>query len=856
VNTINRVRLAGSAAVLALVTGAMPAWAQDQSQQPPAPATAQSGQAVPAQAGPETAQPVNQADRTEDAGSNGNVGEIIVTAQFRQQRLQDTPLAITAVDAATLEARNQTRLTDITAQAPSVQLQPVPAGAGTGMSAYIRGLGQADQSPSVEPGVGIYVDDVYFATITASIFDLVDLDRVEVLRGPQGTLAGMNSEGGAIKLYSRKPTGEGGYVEASLGSYNRRDFRASADFALIPETLFARVSGLYRQRDGFVKRLDYACTHPNDPDVVAGRLKSMANGTNCKLGEMGDQDVKAIRGSLRWLGGDKLEVNVIGDYTKDKSQTQASTLLRAANNPNVTVPYQGVAYDNRFVPYGVNRGDTVYNDPYITYANFYDPGVTFAPATTQGPGGAAAARNGAFIVPSASQVDGWGLSGTVDYQISDNLTFKSITGYRKYDSLSGDDNDGSPIVFIMQQQQFFHKQFSEEGRLSGKFLDNTLNFTVGAIYFHQRTRYYNKNDSPFAGFGTAAQPTFAFINDDVVVNKQIAGFANASWDATDQLVLEGGVRFTHQKKEYTFGRFAFDGSGAPFLPLSDPANPLNGRVGLFKGNNVDYRAVASYKFTPAVMGYAQFATGFKGGGITPRPYFPEQVLGFGPERVRSYELGVKSDLFDRLLRVNADVYYMDFLGYQGTPDVCVDASGNPLQGPPGTRGLCGQYLNLGDAKVKGFELEATLRPFEGMTIEGSTSYNDFKFKTPNINTQDFRKGDTRPGIGKFKWSVGAQYLADLGDFGTLSPRIDFVHTPGFCGSLARLCVSDPIRRVDSYDIVNARLTYRSPDRDWSLALEATNLFDKTYYINKVVTQYASGQPGRPREIALTLRRNF
>jgi len=802
--------------------------------------------------GPKTAQPANQADRTEDAGNTPAAGEIVVTAQFRQQRLQDTPIAITAINGALLEARNQTRLVDVTQQAPSVQLQPTIAGAGKGMTAFIRGLGQADISPSVEPGVGIYVDDVYFATLTASIFDLVDLDRIEILRGPQGTLAGMNSEGGAIKLYSRKPTGQGGYVEAALGNYARRDFRASADFTLVPGTLFARLSGIYRSRDGYVKQLDYACSHPNDPDVAAGRLRPLNPGPSCKVGTLGDQDVKAIRGSLRWAPGDRLEVNLIGDYTKDTSRTQASTLLRAANNPASTIPYQGVAYDNRFVPSGPFRGDTVNNSPYITYANFFDPGTTFS----ANPNGTPNRPNGPFIVDPRAGVDGWGVSGTIDWKVTDAITLKSITGYREYDSLAGDDNDGSPINYILEQQLFQHRQVSEELRLSGKFADGRVLVTIGGIYFDQRTRYYNKNDSPFVGFGTPAQPTFAFIQDDYVDMTQKAVFGNASWTPTDRLTFEGGIRATRQTKDYRYGRFAFDGSGQPFFPLSDPANPLNGRVGRFAGTNVDYRAVASYKVTPATLAYAQFATGFKGGGVAARPYFPEQVLGFGPEKVRSYELGLKTDLFDRRLRVNGDVYYMDFVGYQGTPNVCVDASGNPLPGLPGTPGLCGQTANLGDAKLKGFEVEVTARPFGGLVLEANASLNDFEFKTPRINTTDFRKGDSRPGIGRFKYSFAAQYDVDLGDAGSLSPRVDFVHTPGFCGSLAQLCVTDPIRYVSSYNLVNARLTYRTADRNWSVAVEATNLFDKLFYHNKIVTFYAGAQPGPPRQFAVTLRRNF
>jgi len=160
-------------------------------------------------------------------------GDIIVTAQFREQRLQDTPIAITAVNAQMLEARSQTNITEVTNQAPNVQIRPQGASFGPSVSASIRGVGTADFNPAYEPGVGIYVDDVYYPQLTGAIFDLLDLDRVEILRGPQGTLAGRNSEGGAIKMYSKKPTGDGsGYLEATYGSRNRIGLRGSADFAL------------------------------------------------------------------------------------------------------------------------------------------------------------------------------------------------------------------------------------------------------------------------------------------------------------------------------------------------------------------------------------------------------------------------------------------------------------------------------------------------------------------------------------------------------------------------------------------------------------------------------------------------
>jgi iron complex outermembrane receptor protein len=254
------------------------------------------------------------------------------------------------------------------------------------------------------------------------------------------------------------------------------------------------------------------------------------------------------------------------------------------------------------------------------------------------------------------------------------------------------------------------------------------------------------------------------------------------------------------------------------------------------------------------MAYAQFSTGFKGGGVAPRPYSYYQIRSFGAEKLRAYEIGFKSQFLDRRITLNGDVFYMDYKGYQGTPQTCVDENGDPLPvDKGGVPGLCGQYLNVGDARVKGFELEAFLEPVDGFTIDGSMSLTDFEFTSVNFPTTSIVVGANRPGIGEFKWSVGAQYRIDLGSTGTLTPRVDVFYTPGYCGDFA--CT--PIAKVDNYTLANARLTYETEDSDWSVALEVTNLFDKLYYLNKFTnTWYASAQPGMPREWAVTVRRKF
>lgn len=812
------------------------------------------------------AMPAQAQDGATEAPSDGN--EIIVTAQLREQNLQDVPLSISAVSGELLEQRSQTTLTDITAQMPSLLLQKNPAGQGNSVRVFIRGVGQSDQSPSVEPGVGTYIDDIYYGTVLASAFDLTDLARIEVLRGPQGTLSGMNTLGGAIKIYSRKPEGDGGYVEATIGNLGRRDFKASADFTVVPDAVFARITGVTRNRDGHVTRYDYACLNPNDPDVVDGDLPSLASGGDCKLGEMGNQEMYGMRGSLRIApAGSPFEINVSGDYTKDTSETQASVLIASAESANagtanptdrsgLSVPYQGVAYDDRFVTHGpYRRADAVLNDPYASYANFYDPGVMYsAIGAPPGPpsGYIAGAPLGPFIAPSAAGAEAWGLAATIDYEISDYLSIKSITGYRHMFSETGSDNDHSPVVFIQDDSNYSHEQFSQELRLAAQ-LFNSVDAIVGAYYYDAATRYDARIHTPFSGFCPAATPCFSFINDDTADLTSYAGFANVAWAVTDALTLEGGIRVTHEKKEYTYNRLNPDGNG-DYLPLSNPANPLTGFVGVYEETITDYRAVASYKIAPDVMVYAQFSTGFKGGGVAPRPYVYQQIRPFGAEKLKAYEVGFKADLLDRILRLNGSVFQMDYSGYQGTPTTCLGPDDQPLPVTGGgIPGLCGQYLNIGDARVRGFELETTLRPVEGLSIEGAMSLTDFEFTSVNYPTTQIVVGANRPGIGEWKWSLGAQYEALLGDdVGTLTPRIDVSYTPGYCGNFN----CDPNVTVDSYTLVNARLTWRSPDEDWSVALEATNLFDKFYFLNKFATFYVNGQPGRPREVAVTVRRNF
>jgi iron complex outermembrane receptor protein len=764
----------------------------------------------------------------EDADSNV-LAEVTVTAQFREQNVQQTPLAITAISGDMLESRNQTNLAEITSQAPNVTLKPQGAAFGPSMGASIRGVGQFDFNPALEPGVGIYVDDVYFATLTGSILDLLDLERVEILRGPQGTLAGKNSIGGAVKLFSRKPEGKGGYLSGAYGSRDRIDLRGSADFA-ISDNVFARLAGVSKQQRGYIQRRDYGCDNPGSGVPVL-----VSVGQDCVLGYNGEVAYTALRGQLRMVASDNFEINGALDYTEDDRDAAGGVLVQTTStvNPNVQ-PRQGVTTLplSAFVP---PPGS------YYNYASYYNPAGTFTRLAN--PGAGATTPMDETRADGRVRFNGWGASTTVDWTLSDTVSLKSISAYREYDSYFSNDNDLSPLASSLGYGNLAFDSFSQEVRLNGAFLaDNRLEYTIGAFYMDQTSVYATTQDLRYS----AASLT-SFQGDDPINADTLAFFTHVAFKLTDKFTLNGGLRHTDEHKDYTFSRKTRSGAVHPAL------GAIDGVTSNYDGKKFDYRANAQYQWTDNVMSYVQYATGFKGGGISPRPFSAAQAVPFDPEELASYEIGVKSDLFDRRMRVNVSAFFSDYSDLQLTLSSC------PQYGV----GLpCAVVANAGDAEVKGAELETVVFPIDRLSIDGSFSYLDFKYTSINPDAG----GPTRPTGPQFgmrpayvpetKWSLGVQYEIPLGTRGTLTPRIDV----SYQGDLFTNGANNTTNLIQAYTLSNARLTWRNTDETWESALEVTNLSDKYYFLTRfdqfTLTGITDGQPGRPREWALTVKRNF
>lgn len=785
-------------------------------------------------------------------GAIAQIEEIVITAELRETNVQDTPLAVTAMSGEMLEARNQTNIFQVGAQAPNVTLTPAGVGNGPAMLAFIRGVGQTDFNFAVEPGVGIYVDDVYFPTLTGSMVELLDLNRVEILRGPQGTLAGRNSIGGFIKLYSQEPNEESeGRFSVTAGSYNRLDINGMANFA-ITDNLFARVSGVSKTEDGYVDRLDYACASgdQNFPSFLQG---GDLNG--CKLGTEGGRSLTSLRAALRWLPTDDLEVNLVYDNTNEDSEASPGVLLQVNEAVNQTNGYgQGTFilgedgttryyYDNRFVTHGPFRRPGSINNEYVTYSTYLDPQTDpLYPTAAYSPGG----------ISPIQTLNQQGVSLTVDWALSDTLSLKSITSVREYESDWAQDADASPINSQQLIQRLEHDQITQEFRLSGVAFDDKLEYTLGTFWFDQDGTLEANVNLAYAALNFVHGP-------DPTPAQAQAVFANGVWHLTDRLNASVGLRYSEDEKDYVFFRRNPDGTiPQPCTVAGPPASPgnpsncaLNGLVNVgasFADEREDWRIALDYQFTDDIMAYAQVSTGYKAGGINPRPFFIVQIETVAPEEVEAYEVGFKSVLFDRRLRLNGAYFFNDYTNIQLQQTQC-EVPFPPFFGAP-----CLQPGNAGDAEVSGFELEAEL-DLDNWIIDAAISTLDFEYTRvdPNVAvTMDM----TTPFTPELKYSLGAQYTWDMGNTGSLTGRLDLSYQDDvFANS-----TNNATNRIDSYSLLNGRLVWRNADQDWELALEGNNLTDEAYYLT-IFDQYLSsgtvtGTIAKPRTFALTVKHNF
>jgi iron complex outermembrane receptor protein len=739
------------------------------------------------------------------AGSDDRIDEIVVTAQFRNQSVRDVPIAISAVTGEMLQARGQTSLTDIGQSTPGLAIRP-SGQYGNATAVTVRGVGNFNALYGYEPGVGIYIDDVYYPTLYGSQIDLLDLDRVEVLRGPQGTLAGKNSIGGAVKLYSQQPQGRGdGYIEATLGERNQRGLRAAADFTLVPDRLFVRISGVYKSIDGYVDRLDFKCLNPTaNVPTIAPQYRSGKSG--CKIGTEGGVSYAGLRGAVRYVSPDeKLDTTFQFDVYRDHDDAQPDRLIYvnpASPNAPLLTPF-------------LNSGK-------------YESYSTFQTQTGRG-------------FEGVNKLHGYGMSGRISYDFSDSFNLTSITAYREYDAGYQVDIDGTSYGMTTEDLHLKFKWFTEEVRLGGSILDDLIEYTLGGYYYKATGNQAGLLQISGVAVPPPGVPTVFALNalqGDIIKSESKAVFLNTIIHPFTNFDITAGVRWTEDEKRYFYHRR----NAETLIPVSPP----DGLGGSFSGDRFDYRIALGYHWTPTIMTYASVATGFKGGGVNPAIYRAEQIVPFGPEKLTSYEVGTKASLFDRHITLDLSGYYSKYDDIQ-----LIITSGTGIFAPPAS-----VPVNGAAATIKGVELEANAA-FGGFRADGSISVLDFKYKDIRPGT-GIQPGFITPYTPKTKWSFGVQYeIPVMGDNLTLTPRFDMSHQ----SEIYSLAINAPTNRSSGFTVANAHLVLKNDEQGWSFDLGVSNLFNKFYYTSVYANLYGlmgtiSGQAAPPRQISGTLRYRF
>lgn len=599
--------------------------------------------------------------------------EVIVTAQKRVESLQDTPLAVSAMNEQELRNFGIESLSDLSATVPSIQSYDFPTSSNN-IALYMRGMGNPDsQTLTIDNPIGIYIDGVYMARTSGALLDVLDLERVEVLRGPQGTLYGRNSTAGAVNFITAKPGEEfGGKLSAGVGNHGAWNVGASLDLPL-SDTFKTKVAVMQSNYDGWV---DNKGANPvGDSPTENFYMKEQS----------------AVRIGVQWTPTDTVTV----DYSYDYADVDSTPMYYqpTVRNPVTQALVSPIT--------SIKRAESTTH------------------LFTQQPFN--------YVLPISTN-ENTGHNLTVSFELNDNMTLKSVSGYREMDEHAV--QNWSDVLFFATDIDWGTESFSQELQLSGDVADGAVNYIVGLYYFKEdgkkaETQYAIPFD-PVTGAPGGLDALGALSNSSILVGGSSLGqasfdteleskavFAQATWSVTDALDLTAGIRYTEDERSTLR------------LGMINPGSCTNNQAGLGSDtsiqfcsglnkidyDNLDWVVVANYQVTENVSTYFRAATGFRGGGSAERAINYDQT--FEPETALSYEIGVKSELFDRRVRANLAVYQTQLDDFQLT-----------INGPTAQTAAFVEVFNVGEATFTGFELDVTALLWEGATATLNYAYLD------------------------------------------------------------------------------------------------------------------------------------
>ncbi len=771
------------------------------------------------------------------------VGEIVVTAQRRAERVQDVPIAISAFSSDQLEAQGVSNTLQLGQYVPNLIAQN-NTGLGSANAYFLRGLGNTETIPTFDPPVGTYVDDIYLSRQNANNLSLFDVERVEVLRGPQGTLFGRNTTGGAISVIMRKPGDViGGYAEIGYGSYNKKLARASIDLPLAP-TFAIKVSGYWQDDRGYVT------------NVTTGERQNDDDGWGVRLGLRGE-----LSDITRW------------NASYAHIEANGENLLNFDCNPALPTQCNG-----RFATSGLRSGNSLSPSPYA-------PLVIAGRKASYGSGN----RTGTDLITSTLEVD-----------VADKTTLAFITGYvnlRQQYALDFFDGRGGPSITVPNPpvrgfprggftilNDGLNEQFTQEVKLNGQLAGGLIDYVAGAYYLDE----YNKTDfaDVFSIFNAAVPGGVGLLLGDRTLRNTTsaaAGYVQADVNV-GMLTLTAGVRYTDERKTFRISdnRPACNAGGALPVTCLDNANmvalsglriPTTSRSRLWTP-----RFAVNLKPSNDLLIFASATRGFKSGGWNARGTVNNQLLPFGPEKVWSYEAGIKSELFDRRVRANVTVYYMDVTDLQ-TPSALVNANGS----------LTFLTRNFANYRNKGVEGEFTFAPVTGLNFYANFGYQDDAYRlNPNAPVLDIYgiqsvaaqaaacraalaagniaggagttacaagivdpRGNVATPVRTPDWTIalGGSYKAPLGGGLSLTPSVNASYrsrqevgtsnltiynsaVTGTNGTFPANLTGAGALITGSNSapawLVNAGLALKGADDRWTLSAECSNCFDKSF----------------------------
>jgi len=768
------------------------------------------------------------ADREPEEETGTDLGAVIVTARRRNESVQEVPVAISALSGDALESKGNVNLQSFHKEVPSITSYSSNA---RNTTINIRGLGTgtAAAGNGLDSGVGFYVDDVYYARLSQSILNLVDIDHIEVLRGPQGTLFGRNTTAGAISVVTKAPSllREEGNVDLSLGNYRYAQARGQLSTPIITGKLAARVTFEAQRRDGWTKNVE-------------------------QLGTDNNQQSFTTRAQLLWQATDKLKWRLIGDYTNYGQRTATLAFTEAVEKYDDGTP---LAYPWR-----------------QRLANFNYTPLPFNP-------GARLSDNNRQRL---FRVELGGLSLRGDWDLG-AVTATSISAFRWWNTDPRNDNDGTVLDVVRENNaDDRQKQFTQELRVASNGRQ-TVDYVGGLYFLWQTVPTLSRRD-----FGNDGGEYNIAPGTDGLTSEQrretlrgsytrawftantysLAPFAQATWHILQNTDLTAGLRYTYERKWGSYEQKRYKEGGTDNLNEAQLAlyNQFNPTVPYYKlgksWGNFSGLATLSQKLGQDKLVFITYSRGSKSGGIN-LANLPKDETGrtrtelayLKPETVDHYEIGLKTQWFGRKLTVNANAFFTEIRGYQ---DTIRDTS----------KVVAINYLtNVGTVRSKGLELELKARPVPGLSVYAAGTFNPTEYAryrnaiTPwerrpdgKVTTSDL-SGEQLPVAPKYAASAGGEFGTDI----TRQLRVFFGADVSYRSSYSTTNNNSRYSIIDPVTLVNARVGLKGTNGKWEVLVWSQNLFDSLYFLQKSIdeqTGLVTGLLGDPRTFGGTVRYYF